>query len=137
MTEYERFGLVFTKTRVYKFGHSRDVTTKLSLGGNNDVITELFLPRGSLFSDIPAGDGKHVNLFLRCNIVDFNFGYNWLQCKNNQLSHICSFVQSRILFSAKKKDKDSKKKKSGKVVRDPKSKKSGNDYSLWGMFILI
>jgi hypothetical protein len=21
MTEYERFGLVFTKTRVYKFGH--------------------------------------------------------------------------------------------------------------------
>jgi hypothetical protein len=45
---------------------SRDVTTKLSLGGNNDVITELFLPRGSLVSDIPAGDGKLVNLFLRC-----------------------------------------------------------------------
>ncbi len=37
--------------------------TKLSLGGNNDVITELFLPRGSLVSDIPAGDGKLVNLF--------------------------------------------------------------------------
>jgi hypothetical protein len=45
---------------------SRDVTTKLSLGGNNDVITELFLPRGSLVSDIPAGDGKVVNLFLLC-----------------------------------------------------------------------
>jgi hypothetical protein len=45
---------------------SRDVTTKLSLGGNNDVITELFLPRGSLVSDIPAGDGKLVNFFLRC-----------------------------------------------------------------------
>jgi hypothetical protein len=45
---------------------SRDVTTKLSLGGNNDVITELFLPRGSLVSDIPAGGGKLVNLFLRC-----------------------------------------------------------------------
>jgi hypothetical protein len=45
---------------------SRDVTTKLSLGGNNDVITELFLPRGSMVSDIPAGDGKLVNLFLRC-----------------------------------------------------------------------
>jgi hypothetical protein len=44
----------------------RDVTTKLSLGGNNDVITELFLPRGSLVRDIPAGDGKLVNLFLRC-----------------------------------------------------------------------
>jgi hypothetical protein len=43
----------------------RDVTTKLSLGGNNDVITELFLPRESLVSDIPAGDGKLVNLFLR------------------------------------------------------------------------
>jgi hypothetical protein len=42
---------------------SRDVTTKLSLGGNNDFITELFLPRGSLVSDIPAGDGKLVNFF--------------------------------------------------------------------------
>ncbi len=29
---------------------SRDVTIKLSLGGNNDVITELFLPRESLVS---------------------------------------------------------------------------------------
>ncbi len=42
---------------------SRDVTNKLSLGGNNDVITELFLSRRSLVSDIPAGDGKLVNLF--------------------------------------------------------------------------
>jgi hypothetical protein len=48
---------------------SRDVTIKLSLCGNNDVITELFLPRGSLVSDIPAGDGKLVNLFLRCIFV--------------------------------------------------------------------
>jgi hypothetical protein len=48
---------------------SRDVTTKLSLGGNNDVITELFLPRGSLVCDIPAGDGKLVNFFLRCSRV--------------------------------------------------------------------
>jgi hypothetical protein len=45
---------------------SWDVTAKLSMGGNNDVITELFLPRGSLVSDIPAGDGKLVNFFLRC-----------------------------------------------------------------------
>jgi hypothetical protein len=45
---------------------SRDVTTKLSLDGNNDVITELFLPRGSLVSDIPAGDGKLMNLILQC-----------------------------------------------------------------------
>jgi hypothetical protein len=42
------------------------VTTKPSLGGNNDVIPELLLPRGSLVSDIPAGDGKLVNLFLLC-----------------------------------------------------------------------
>ncbi len=35
-------------------------------GGNNENITELSLPRGSLVSDIPAGDGKLVNLFLRC-----------------------------------------------------------------------
>jgi hypothetical protein len=27
MTEYERFGLVFTKTRVYKFGHSTTVVS--------------------------------------------------------------------------------------------------------------
>jgi hypothetical protein len=56
---------------------SRDVTTKLSLGGNNDVITELFLPRGSLVSDIPAGDGKHVNLFLRC--------VSWLNIKSRSI----------------------------------------------------
>jgi hypothetical protein len=42
---------------------SRDVATKLSLGGNNDVITELFLPRRSLVCDIPAGHGKLENLF--------------------------------------------------------------------------
>jgi hypothetical protein len=47
------------------------VTTKLSLGGNNDVITELFLPRGSFVGDIPAGDGKLVNLFLRCTAFSF------------------------------------------------------------------
>ncbi len=58
---------VHRKKKVRKFPvPSRDVTTKLSLGGNNDIITELFLPRGSLVSDIPAGDGKLVNLFLRC-----------------------------------------------------------------------
>jgi hypothetical protein len=56
----------YTVKKVFEFPvPSRDVTTKLSLGGNNDVITELFLPRGSLVSDIPAGEGKLVNLFLR------------------------------------------------------------------------
>jgi hypothetical protein len=66
---------VHRKKKVRKFPvPSRDVTTKLSLGGNNDVITELFLPRGSLVSDIPAGDGKLVNLFLRCGYQ----GEGWL-----------------------------------------------------------
>jgi len=37
--------------------------TKLSLGGNNDVIHKLFLPRESLVSDIPAGDRNIANLF--------------------------------------------------------------------------
>ncbi len=56
--------LLHRKKKVREFPvPSRDVTTKLSLGGNNDVITELFLPRGSLVSDIPAGDGKLVNIF--------------------------------------------------------------------------
>jgi hypothetical protein len=32
--------------------------TKLSLGGNYDVIYKLFLLRDNLVSDIPAGDGN-------------------------------------------------------------------------------
>ncbi len=63
-----RMNPIHLKKKVREFPvPSRDVITKLSLGGNNDVITELFLPRGSLVSDIPAGDGKLVNLFLRCS----------------------------------------------------------------------
>ncbi len=41
--------------------------TKLSLGGNNDVIYNLFPSRESLVSDIPAGDGNIEKLFLRCS----------------------------------------------------------------------
>ncbi len=37
--------------------------TKLSLGGNIDVIHKLFPPRESLVSDIPAGDGNIEKLF--------------------------------------------------------------------------
>jgi hypothetical protein len=67
---------VYRKKKVREFPvPSRDVTTKLSLGGNNDVITELFLPRGSLVSDIPAGDGKLVNLFLRCRPQRLQHGH--------------------------------------------------------------
>jgi hypothetical protein len=58
------YSTVHSKKKVREFPvPSRDATTKLSMGGNNDVITELFLPRGSLVSDIPAGDGKLVHLF--------------------------------------------------------------------------
>jgi hypothetical protein len=39
--------------------------TKLSLGGNYDVVYKLFLPRESLVSDIPAGDENIEKLFLR------------------------------------------------------------------------
>ncbi len=38
--------------------------TKLSLGGNNDVIYKLFRPRESLVSDIPAGDGNIEKFFF-------------------------------------------------------------------------
>jgi hypothetical protein len=37
--------------------------TKLSLGGNNDVINKLFPPKGSLVSDIPSGEGNIEKLF--------------------------------------------------------------------------
>ena len=55
-------GALHRKKKVREFPvSSLDVTTKLSLGGNYDVKTELFLLRRSLV----AGDGKLVNLFLR------------------------------------------------------------------------
>ncbi len=64
--------MIHRKKKVCEFPvPSRDVTTKLSLGGNNDAITELFLPRGSLVSDIPAGDGKLVNLFFTVYVPKF------------------------------------------------------------------
>jgi hypothetical protein len=44
--------------------------TKLSLGGNYYFIYKLFLPRESLVSDIPAGDGNIEKLFLRCRRVN-------------------------------------------------------------------
>jgi hypothetical protein len=55
---------VHRKIKVRKFPvPSRDVTIKLSLGVNNDVITELFLPRGSLVSDIPLETGNSWTFF--------------------------------------------------------------------------
>jgi hypothetical protein len=43
--------------------------TKLSLGGNNDVIYKLFPPRESLVSDIPAGNGNIEKLFYGIGTV--------------------------------------------------------------------
>ncbi len=37
--------------------------TKLSMGGNNNVIKKLFPPRESLVSDIPAGDRNIESFF--------------------------------------------------------------------------
>jgi hypothetical protein len=42
--------------------------TKLSLGGNNNVIYKLFPPRESLVSDIPAGVGNIEKLFYGVSI---------------------------------------------------------------------
>ncbi len=56
--------------------------TKLSLGGNNDVIYKLFPPRESLESEIPAGDGNIEKLFLLCNPL-----LEWIsmaRCKDGQ-----------------------------------------------------
>jgi hypothetical protein len=44
--------------------------TKLSLGGNKDVIYKLFPPRESLLSDISAGDGNIEKLFLQCTVTE-------------------------------------------------------------------
>jgi hypothetical protein len=43
--------------------------TKLSQGVNYGVISKLFPPRGSLLSDILAGDGNIEKLFLQCTPV--------------------------------------------------------------------
>ncbi len=77
-----------------KKGREFPVKTKLSLGGNNDVITKLFLPRGSLVSDIPAGDGKLVNLFLRCSPHSPNRGSSSHPCNHKVLA----YVEYRAVF---------------------------------------
>jgi hypothetical protein len=45
--------------------------TKLSLGGNNDVIYKLFPPGESLVSDIPVGD-RNVESFFYGVVVLFH-----------------------------------------------------------------
>ncbi len=60
---------------------------------NNDVRTELFLPRGSLVSDIPAGDGKLVNLFLRCM---YTRGVKILNVFLSKISFCNMFTNARL-----------------------------------------
>jgi hypothetical protein len=43
MTEYERFGLVFMKTRVYKFGHRTVATLALAVRRSNHSVRNLDL----------------------------------------------------------------------------------------------
>jgi hypothetical protein len=59
--------------------------TKLSLGGNNDVIYKLFPPRECLVSDIPAGDGNIEKLFLRC---EHSRKEPFKQLVNSYLEHV-------------------------------------------------
>ncbi len=49
--------------------------TKLSLGGNYDVIYKLFPPRESLVSDIPDGDWNIEKLFLSCSLRQGSEGW--------------------------------------------------------------
>jgi hypothetical protein len=90
--------LIHRKKKVREFPvPSRDVTTKLSLGGNNDVVTELFLPRGSLVSDIPAGDGKLVNLFLRYRFARV---YSSIYHRCADLCFPVALIKNKIRFSS-------------------------------------
>jgi hypothetical protein len=58
---------------------SRDITTKFSLGGNNDI---------------PAGDGKLVNLFLRCTFLSWVNPFPFSLC----LSSLCVFGRGFLKF---------------------------------------
>jgi hypothetical protein len=53
---------------IYEISSIRNVVntllTTLSLGGKYDIMYKLFLPCGSLVSDIPAGDGNIEMLFF-------------------------------------------------------------------------
>ncbi len=49
MTEYERFGLVFTKTRVYKFGHRNGKTSLVHYRTLSFFAFSYFLNENSLF----------------------------------------------------------------------------------------
>jgi hypothetical protein len=75
-----------------------------TLGGNNDVIIEFLLPGGSLVNDITAGEGKLVNLFLRCTVIT---NYVILLTKSRQRSlrtltenpmRLLGFLERSLIF---------------------------------------
>jgi hypothetical protein len=51
--------------------------TKLFLGGNNDVIYELFPPKESLVSDITDGDRKIEKAFFTVYSINCLFARGW------------------------------------------------------------
>jgi hypothetical protein len=56
---------VYTVKKGYRFSRTR--TGCHQPNSLWPVRIDLFLPRDSVVSDIPAGDGKIINLFLQCN----------------------------------------------------------------------
>ncbi len=71
--------------------------TKLSLGGNNDVIYKLFPPRESLVSDISAGDGKIVNLFLQCAFLFGRWGGGGVEHINCAVCSVYTRIKADIV----------------------------------------
>ncbi len=68
--------------------------TKLCLGGNNDVIYKLFPPRESLVSDIPAGDGKIVNLFFTVCLAQSSYNAHF----SSSCLPLCSYDTMFLAF---------------------------------------
>ncbi len=71
--------------------------TKLSLGGNNLYRTSLFPLRQRLVSDIPAGDGNIVKLFLRCSYAFFRY---WCEINHDDVQNVpyALYLLLRILY---------------------------------------
>jgi hypothetical protein len=61
------------RKKVFRYSRSQAgmSLTKLSLGGNNDVIYNLFPPSECLISDILAGDGNIGKKILRCTEIRY------------------------------------------------------------------
>jgi hypothetical protein len=64
--------------------------TKLSLGGNYDVIYKLFPSMESLVSDIPAGDGKMGNLFSQIIVFNFKWVKKRFGAETQEINYFCT-----------------------------------------------